>query len=177
MEIGPSNRAASDEEEEEVVDRRSAPTRSLHRLMENGGLKFKIPKAVRSKIVGSRPEDRPTPIQNPNPSSRSRLLGGFARMGPTMEEMRRKLDKSRRRSRGKDEGDAMAEVVSALRMLGDRFMRMEQMKMEQAREMERVRMEMELKRTEMVLDSQRRIVDAFVNGLLGKKRAKVSPES
>ncbi|KAJ0968276.1 hypothetical protein J5N97_025193 [Dioscorea zingiberensis] len=165
------------DEEEEEDDHRSGQTRSLHRLMENGGPKFTIPKAVRSKIVGSRTEERPTPVQNPNPSSRSRLLGGFGRMGPAVEEMRLRLDKTRRRSREKDEGDAMGEVVSALRMLGDRFMRMEQMKMEQAREMEKVRMEMELKRTEMVLDSQRRIVDAFVNGLLGKKRAKVSPES
>ncbi|KAJ0968259.1 hypothetical protein J5N97_025176 [Dioscorea zingiberensis] len=176
MEVGPSAPVHSDDEEEEE-DHRSGQTRSLHRLMENGGLKFKIPKAVRSKIVGSRTEERPTPVQNPNPSSRSRLLGGFGRMGPAVEEMRLRLDKTRRRSREKDEGDAMGEVVSALRMLGDRFMRMEQMKMEQAREMEKVRMEMELKRTEMVLDSQRRIVDAFVNGLLGKKRAKVSPES
>ncbi|ONK59163.1 uncharacterized protein A4U43_C08F3630 [Asparagus officinalis] len=68
----------------------------------------------------------------------------------------------------------MGEMVRALRMLGDGYMRMEQMKMDMAREMERARMEMELKRTEMILDTQKRIVDSFVKGIVGEKKAKVA---
>lgn len=74
------------------------------------------------------------------------------------------------------ESSAVREMVSALRMLGDGCLRMEQRKMETAREIEKERMEMEMKRTELILDSQRRILDAFLKGLSGKKRAKVSPE-
>ena len=74
------------------------------------------------------------------------------------------------------ESSAVREMVSALRMLGDGCLGMEQRKMEMAREIEEERMEMELKRTELILDSQRRILDAFLKGLSGKKRAKVSAE-
>ncbi|XP_038982439.1 trihelix transcription factor ASIL2-like [Phoenix dactylifera] len=164
----------------------SGNTRSLHRLMANGGgigggLRFTIPKAVRSKITtGSRIEERaPVPssggVMNPSPTNR--FFRGYGGARPAMEEMRRRLEKSRRR-RKRDSPDAVGEMVSALRTLGDGFLRMEQMKVEMAREMEKVRMEMELKRTEMILDSQRRIVDAFVKGFFrGKKRSKVSPEA
>lgn len=72
---------------------------------------------------------------------------------------------------------AAGEVAAALRALGDGFMRVEHMKMDLAKEVEKVRMQMEIKRTEMILDTQRRIVDAFVKGLYGRKRAKISPES
>ncbi|KAG1362102.1 putative trihelix transcription factor ASIL1 [Cocos nucifera] len=182
-----------DEDEEEEDDGRaraggggSGNTRSLHRLMANGGgigggLRFTIPKAVRSKITtGPRVEER-TPVPGRggvlNPSPTNRFFKGYGGARPAMEEMRMRLEKSRRR-RKRDSPDAVGEMVSALRMLGDGFLRMEQMKMEMAREMEKVRMEMELKRTEMILDSQRRIVDAFVKGFFGgKKRSKVSPEA
>ncbi|XP_038971920.1 trihelix transcription factor ASIL2-like [Phoenix dactylifera] len=190
----PRSRSDDDgEEEEEEEDGRGragggggANTRSLHRLMANGGgigggLRFTIPKAVRSKITtGSRVEERaPAPSAGGvvNPSPTTRFFKGYGGARPAMEEMRRRLEKSRRR-RERDSSDAVGEMVSALRMLGDGFMRMEQMKMEMAREMDKVRREMELKRTEMILDSQRRIVDAFVKGFFGgKKRAKVSPEA
>ncbi|XP_073014322.1 trihelix transcription factor ENAP1-like [Typha latifolia] len=138
-------------------------TRSLHRLMSNGAgsaLRFTIPKASRSK----------------NPS-----LNRFAR--PAVEEMRRRLEKRRKLERdsaslGEEEDAAFGAVATAVSMLGDGFMRVEQMKMEMTREMEKVRMEMEIKRTEMILESQRRIVDTFVKGVLrGKKRTKVLPEN
>lgn len=56
-------------------------------------------------------------------------------------------------------------MVWAIKVLGDGFVRMEKMKMEMAREVEAMRMDMEMKRTQMILDSQQRIVEAFVKGL------------
>ncbi|KAJ6839113.1 putative trihelix transcription factor ASIL1 [Iris pallida] len=102
----------------------------------NGGLKFKVPKAVRSRgIWGSAPNPNPNPSPNPNPRD-----------------------------------SPMTEVVRALRALGEGYVRTEQMKMEMAREMERTRMEAELRRTEMVLEAQRRIVDAVVGEMVAGKR-------
>lgn len=72
----------------------------------------------------------------------------------------------------KKKGDPMAEMVAAIKVLGDGFVRMERMKMETARELERMRMDMEMKRTEMMLESQRRIVEAFAQALWEKKHKK-----
>ncbi|XP_061995415.1 trihelix transcription factor ASIL2-like [Rosa rugosa] len=68
------------------------------------------------------------------------------------------------------ERDPVAEMVSAIKVLGDGFVRMEQMKMEMAREIETMRMEMEMKRTEMILESQQRIVEAFAKAVSEKKK-------
>lgn len=91
-----------------------------------------------------------------------------------MEEMRRRLE--RKRKEEMEEG-TVGGMVAALRMVGDGFMRMERVKMDMVRETERMRMEMELKRTEMILDSQQRLVDAFVKGVVGevkRKKGKIS---
>lgn len=83
---------------------------------------------------------------------------------------REKLRKERDRG---DEGEAIGEMVAAVRALGDGFVRMERMKMEMAREVEAMRMEMEMKRTEMILESQQRIVEAFASALSENKNKKV----
>ncbi|CAN4111890.1 unnamed protein product [Withania somnifera] len=72
----------------------------------------------------------------------------------------------------KKKGDAMAEIVAAIKVLGDGFVRMERMKMDMARELEGMRMEMEMKRTQMILESQQRIVEAFAQALSDKKYKK-----
>ncbi|XP_015579264.1 trihelix transcription factor ASIL1 [Ricinus communis] len=81
----------------------------------------------------------------------------------------------------KRERDPMEEMVAAIKVLGDGFVRMEQMKMEMAREIETMRMDMEMKRTEMILHSQQRIVEAFAKAFSEKKKKKPkripSPES
>ncbi|KAL3825973.1 hypothetical protein ACJIZ3_022002 [Penstemon smallii] len=68
--------------------------------------------------------------------------------------------------------NALEEMVSSIKLLGEGFMRMERAKMEMAREMEATRMEMEMKRNEMLLESQRQIVDAFVKGMFEMKANK-----
>lgn len=72
----------------------------------------------------------------------------------------------------KKKGESMAEMVAAIKVLGDGFVRMERMKMDMARELEGMRMEMEMKRTEMILESQQRIVEAFAQALSEKKHKK-----
>ncbi|KAF8379187.1 hypothetical protein HHK36_028616 [Tetracentron sinense] len=77
---------------------------------------------------------------------------------------------------GKREMDPVAEMVSAIKLLGEGFLKMEQMKIEMGMEVERMRMEMEMKRTEMILESQQQIVDAFAKGLYERtKKAKRMP--
>lgn len=91
-----------------------------------------------------------------------------------MEEMRRRLE--RKRKEEMEEG-TVGGMVAALRMVGDGFMRMEKVKMDMARETERMRMDMELKRTQMILDSQQQLVDAFVKGVVAevkRKKGKIS---
>ncbi|KAK2995205.1 hypothetical protein RJ640_000510 [Escallonia rubra] len=69
--------------------------------------------------------------------------------------------------------DPVAEMAAAIKVLGDGFVKMERMKMEMAREVEAMRMDMELKRTEMVLDSQQQIVEAFTNACSDRSDKKV----
>ncbi|KAL7164980.1 hypothetical protein ACSBR2_040799 [Camellia fascicularis] len=81
----------------------------------------------------------------------------------------------------KRERGEIAEMASAIKVLGEGFVKMEKMKMEMAGEIEKMRMEMEMKRNELILESQRQIVDAFVTVLQENKKKKVntmlSPES
>lgn len=74
--------------------------------------------------------------------------------------------------REKKKEDPMGEMVVAIKMLGDGFVRMERMKMDMARELEEMRMEMEMKRTQMILESQQRIVEAFAQALSEKNHKK-----
>lgn len=71
----------------------------------------------------------------------------------------------------------MSELASVVRSFGQGFVRIEKMKMELMKEMEKNRMEMEMKRTEMILESQQRIADAIADALASSsnKRAKCSP--
>ncbi|XP_020582007.1 trihelix transcription factor ASIL1 [Phalaenopsis equestris] len=114
---------------------------------EEAGLRFTIPKAVRSKLVGFRPSPR-------------------AAIKPVLEEMRRRVEEKRMKMRRNDDG--IRDVASALGIFGEEFFRMEQMKVDVSREMEKMRMEMELKRTEMILDCQRQIVETMVHRFMGK---------
>lgn len=71
----------------------------------------------------------------------------------------------------------MDEVVAAIETLGEGFERMEKVKMDMAREVEQMRMQMELKRTELILGSQNRIVEAFANAISDRKTKKAKKMS
>ncbi|KAF8083864.1 hypothetical protein N665_0748s0009 [Sinapis alba] len=67
------------------------------------------------------------------------------------------------------ESDPIDEVVSSVKMLTEMFVRVENSKMEMMREMEKTRMEMELKHCQMMLESQQQIIGAFTEALSEKK--------
>ncbi|KAK1696103.1 hypothetical protein QYE76_012802 [Lolium multiflorum] len=60
------------------------------------------------------------------------------------------------------EAEAMAEVASALRAVGEGFLRMEERRLELSLQMEKERMEAEMKRTQTMLDAQQLFVEAFL---------------
>jgi hypothetical protein len=67
------------------------------------------------------------------------------------------------------EPDPIDEVVSSVKMLTEMFVRVENSKMEMMREMEKTRMEMELKHCQMMLQSQQQIISVFAEALGEKK--------
>uniref|UniRef100_A0A7N0VM98 Myb-like domain-containing protein n=1 Tax=Kalanchoe fedtschenkoi TaxID=63787 RepID=A0A7N0VM98_KALFE len=68
--------------------------------------------------------------------------------------------------------DPLAEMATSIKLLGDGFLKMEKMRMEMAVEFEKARIEVELKRNELIMESQRRIVDAFMRAAKRKKTKK-----
>ncbi|KAK9076606.1 hypothetical protein SSX86_004940 [Deinandra increscens subsp. villosa] len=73
-------------------------------------------------------------------------------------------------SRGvRQENDSIGQIVSSIKVLADGFVRMEKMKMDMVHDIEKMRMEAEMKRNTLLLESQRQIVEAFVKGLAQNK--------
>ncbi|XWS49181.1 hypothetical protein CRYUN_Cryun13aG0141700 [Craigia yunnanensis] len=68
--------------------------------------------------------------------------------------------------------DPVEEMVSSIKLLAEGFVRMEKMKIEMVKEIEKTRMEMDMKHNEMILESQQKIMDAFAKALLDKKKRK-----
>nr|GEX08739.1 hypothetical protein [Tanacetum cinerariifolium] len=66
--------------------------------------------------------------------------------------------------------DPLGKLVSSIKVLADGFVKMEKMKMDMVREIETMRMEAEMKRNEMLLESQRQMIAAFVKGLAENKK-------
>lgn len=134
-----------------------------------GGFRIRIPGMPGSAPPMAKPYGRfeDSGVENPNNFGSSKMFrDGFVK----------KADLGKRvvgEGVGeKKKGDPMGEMVAAIKVLGDGFVRMERMKMDMARELEEMRMEMEMKRTEMILESQQRIVDAFAQSLSEKKHKK-----
>ncbi|KAL5551306.1 hypothetical protein UlMin_001482 [Ulmus minor] len=78
--------------------------------------------------------------------------------------------------------DPVVEMVSSIEQMGEEFMKMEMMKIDMAREMENMRMEMEMKRNKFIIESQKKIVESLVDAVLekrnkNKKNKKVKMES
>lgn len=131
---------------------------------------------LRNHESDSDEDDRAIPFGIPKPNYSILNNEGFKNAG-AIEERRGK------RWREKDEeNDGLGrkwrgEMVRAVRMLGESYVRTEKMKMEMAREMERARMEMEHERTQMILDTQRRILHTLLKGFRAGKKVKEFTES
>ncbi|KAK4379505.1 hypothetical protein RND71_001367 [Anisodus tanguticus] len=139
---------------------------SFQGVVSNGGGGFRI-----LGMPGSTPAPAPVP---PMAKLYSRFEGSVVENNPNNYGFVKKPDLGKRVVGGekKKAGDAMGEMVDAIKVLGDGFVRMERMKMDMARELEEMRMEMEMKRTEMILESQQRIVEVFAEALSEKKHKK-----
>ncbi|XP_023528712.1 trihelix transcription factor ASIL2-like [Cucurbita pepo subsp. pepo] len=142
-----------------------------------GGFRIRIPTGVSIAQPGlknyPKAEQKMNPNSNPGSGMNPAAVNFGTRVVRESNPMRPVTGKRGERER---EGDPVAEMVSAIKTLGDGFVRMERMKMEMAREIEAMRMEMEIKRTEMILDSQQRIVEAFAKAVTeNKKKAKRIP--
>ncbi|KAL7204544.1 hypothetical protein ACSBR2_017587 [Camellia fascicularis] len=155
------------------VKRGVTKNRSVHGSTSNGigAFRIKIPGRSSVTVVPGTKKSYHNPNPNPNFVSTRVVRDGYSE----------RLGFEKRGGGGsgdgvgiKREGDPVAEMVVAIKGLGDGFMRMERMKMkmEMAREVEAMRREMEMKRTEMILQSQERIVEAFGKALSEKRNKK-----
>lgn len=181
------NEDEEDDHDQELYEelKYGSNTRSMNKLYRNGiggsggsnsssgGFRIRIPTGVSIAQPGTKSYAKVDTKFGINPTSNSNSVPNFGTK--VMREC-----SSARPGLGKRERDPVAEMVSAIKVLGDGFVRMEQMKMEMAREIETMRMEMEMKRTEMILGSQQRIVEAFAKAVSEKKKKTKrmpSPES
>ncbi|XAR54887.1 hypothetical protein NMG60_11030214 [Bertholletia excelsa] len=132
----------------------------------NGGFCFKVPDGRYSVPTGCRVKSSGKAGGNSYNNLDSRFLNGSSSalgLGLMKKNSGRGI---------KREGDVIAEMVLAIRMLGDAFVKTEQMKMEMVREIEKMRIEMEVKRNELILQSQRQTMDAFMTLLTENKKRK-----
>ena len=63
-----------------------------------------------------------------------------------------------------------SELAYLVRALGENFLRMEQLKIQMQRENELFRADMELRRTEMVIDSQKQIAELFSEAMMNMQK-------
>ncbi|KAK9058258.1 hypothetical protein SSX86_023098 [Deinandra increscens subsp. villosa] len=114
-------------------------------------------------------DDLPPPM-NPNYGSGSR--NGYCKEGFGSEKGRIHGGGVKRKNE-EDNGNVLNEMVAAIQKLGDGFVKMEKMKMDMAREVESMRMKAEMKRTEMILETQQKLWDSFSETVMEKKNKKM----
>ncbi|CAM0956157.1 unnamed protein product [Alopecurus aequalis] len=129
----------------------------------------------------------PSPVSSPSSdeAGRSRSLHGLISNGgggsglrftiPKGSRTKPGVPREPRADRGEEdtEAEAMAEVASALRAVGEGFLRMEERRLELSLQMEKERMESEMKRTQTLLDAQQLFVEAFLSKQPHHKKAKL----
>ncbi|KAI3710572.1 hypothetical protein L2E82_40356 [Cichorium intybus] len=81
-------------------------------------------------------------------------------------------DEVPREKRGvkRDNNNSIGQIVSSIKLLADGFVKMEKMKMDMVHEIEKMRMEAEMKRNQLLLESQKQIVEAFVKGFAENRK-------
>ncbi|KFK37275.1 hypothetical protein AALP_AA4G236000 [Arabis alpina] len=121
----------------------------------SGGIRIRIPTGVSIAQPGPRFPGKIDQKYTANSSSIPARVSNFGggKRGREMEEEEA------------EEDDPMVAIASAIKLLGDTLVRTENTKMEMTKEIEAMRMDMEMKRTKMILESQQRIVEAFAKSL------------
>ncbi|KAK7382678.1 hypothetical protein VNO80_01650 [Phaseolus coccineus] len=89
--------------------------------------------------------------------------------------LRERVEEERGEDDDGDRDDVLA-LPAEIRAFAERFIGMESLKMEMMKETERCRLEMEKKRIQMILDSQRRIVDSIGRAFGSNKRIKITQQ-
>ncbi|KAL6519410.1 hypothetical protein OROGR_018730 [Orobanche gracilis] len=89
----------------------------------------------------------------------------WSKLNPNLD-LRSAMNGLKRERHGYDE------IVASIKLLGECFLKMEKEKMEMAREIESMRMDMEMNRNQMLVESQQQTVDAFLKGLFELKKCK-----
>ncbi|XP_031502700.1 trihelix transcription factor ENAP2-like [Nymphaea colorata] len=156
MENGPLTVFKTTNEGSDTTENGANNTRSLHLLMSNG--RFRPPAdAWAGPAVRRKDED-------------------ISVEADADEGVLRSLSSSRS---GVKQGNPIGELTAAIKCLGDGFMKLEHRKMEMMREVERMRMEMEMNRTKMIIESQQQIADVFADAVYARKKLKrmSSPDS
>lgn len=133
----------------------------------------KVPNDRNSAPAGTRQKFNMKTDGNLNSNFDPRFINGFPSQAKS--NLDRKSDSSGGVKRGRN---PIEDMVSSIKLLGEGFMKMEKMKMDMVKEIETTRMDMEMKRNELLIESQQQIVDAFVKGLFEKKaKTTLSPDS
>ncbi|OVA07939.1 MADF domain [Macleaya cordata] len=134
-----------------------------------------------SRIVDNSSSPRPqwNGIGSSGPrDSDSRLLRNpmYRKRRRSFEIEEEEEEEEKEEEEGGGGGELLMELASVIRKFGEGFVKIENMKMEMMKETEKHRMEMESKRTKMILDSQHRIVDAIAKAFCSRKKIKESQE-
>jgi len=90
--------------------------------------------------------------------------------------LRERVEEERGEDDDDDRDDDVLALPAEIRAFAERFIGMESLKMEMMKETERCRLEMEKKRIQMILDSQRRIVDSIGRAFGSNKRIKITQQ-
>ncbi|VVA26251.1 PREDICTED: trihelix [Prunus dulcis] len=73
---------------------------------------------------------------------------------------------------GKEVEDPIGQMASSVEFMGEVFLKMETKKMEMARDIVKMRMEMEMRQNELIMESQKQVLAACVDALLESKKKK-----
>lgn len=128
---------------------------SWNRIPGRGHMISQTPLTMYNKFVGDYSTPKTSDVAN---------FGGF-KDGSVGRFGMGKNENAERVEIKKESDDPAMELVGAIKALGDGFVRMERMKMDMVREVEAMRMDMEVKKTEMILESQQRILESFMNAV------------
>nr|XP_043610937.1 trihelix transcription factor ASIL1-like [Erigeron canadensis] len=141
----------------------------ISRRFQGNGVRIRLPNVGNTNTVY---DDYP-PNMNPNYGLGKGMRGdGYLKESEKGQNVVGSLMKRKKIEDVKSDdsgGEVISEMVGAINKLADGFVRMEQMKMEMAKEFESMRMKMEMKRTEMVLESQQKIWGSFMETFKEKK--------
>ncbi|KAL6279877.1 hypothetical protein ACE6H2_016758 [Prunus campanulata] len=123
------------------------------------------PSEFRSKSYGKTCNEKFSPKLN---SKRDCSNGAGTRSG-FYKKFRGGLDSD---GVGKEVEDPIGQMASSVEFMGEVFLKMEKKKMEMARDIVKMRMEMEMRQNELIMESQKQVLAACVDALLESKKRK-----